>query len=347
MTTATGRKRVVRLLSLDDPSLSIQLQSGVNRVGRQRTDNHIVLVSAQISRHHAEVVVDDNAVRVRDLGSANGTFVNGERVESRLLAAGDTVSFSEEFRLRLAIEEPRPEPGRLTLPQTSAGDLPQTRTGVSARLTVDTIPQSLEKRTEALRRSSPGLEVDGRPAGTPPTAEVPSGPEPADDTVSPAVERERQQLAVLYRVSRQCMGARSLSELDRLLMDVLEQTLRFDRGFVSYQLLNGDWKLIMSPKGDYWERSLIRELLQTSLKAAGAVVVGDSRADPQLGFPERGTDQRLLLPLRTPESPVGAIFMISTTPAALSEQTVDFLSLFADIAAQAIVSCARMDRGHI
>src|SRR5690606_3198130 len=42
-------------------------------------------------RRHAELVRDGVVTRVRDLGSRNGTFVNGRRVETAELWAGDVL----------------------------------------------------------------------------------------------------------------------------------------------------------------------------------------------------------------------------------------------------------------
>src|SRR5579871_2367311 len=46
-----------------------------------------------VSRHHCVFTVDDFTVRLRDLGSTNGTFVNDERLTGQVvLKAGDRVS---------------------------------------------------------------------------------------------------------------------------------------------------------------------------------------------------------------------------------------------------------------
>jgi len=100
----------------------------------------------------------------------------------------------------------------------------------------------------------------------------------------------------------------------------------------------------MSPRGDRWDRAVVRNLLQTALHCKTAVVVRNSAADDQLGNPGPGrSDARLLLPLRTRSSPVGAVFLISSRSDCFDDQTVDFLSLFSDIAALAVVSCARIE----
>ncbi len=53
----------------------------------------IVLEDDSVSRKHAEIVRAGSQVSVRDLGSANGTFVNGEQVSEAPLAPGDTLRF--------------------------------------------------------------------------------------------------------------------------------------------------------------------------------------------------------------------------------------------------------------
>jgi pSer/pThr/pTyr-binding forkhead associated (FHA) protein len=56
------------------------------------TDCGLQIPSREASRNHAEVRFEDGRYVVRDLGSTNGTFVNGERVEgTRALSPGDRI----------------------------------------------------------------------------------------------------------------------------------------------------------------------------------------------------------------------------------------------------------------
>jgi hypothetical protein len=68
--------------------------SGATRVGRN-TESDIFLVDPSVSRNHALLDVQDGSLVVRDAGSSNGTFVNGERIERRTLRAGDVVAFGK------------------------------------------------------------------------------------------------------------------------------------------------------------------------------------------------------------------------------------------------------------
>jgi hypothetical protein len=62
-------------------------------IGR-RDDNSLVLDDAYVSGTHAEIMFDQGAWWVVDLGSTNGTFVNGRPVRARIrLANGDVVQF--------------------------------------------------------------------------------------------------------------------------------------------------------------------------------------------------------------------------------------------------------------
>ncbi len=64
-------------------------------------DNDVVLENSDISRHHARLEPAGNMLRLVDLGSTNGTRVNGRRVGEHVLHDGDVVEFGSvrlEFR---------------------------------------------------------------------------------------------------------------------------------------------------------------------------------------------------------------------------------------------------------
>jgi pSer/pThr/pTyr-binding forkhead associated (FHA) protein len=59
-------------------------------IGRS-SDLDMVLVEDMVSRKHAKIVTDGKVVSIQDLGSTNGTFVNGEKVRSVQLKDGDRI----------------------------------------------------------------------------------------------------------------------------------------------------------------------------------------------------------------------------------------------------------------
>lgn len=59
-------------------------------IGRS-SELDMVLVEDMVSRKHAKIVTDENAVTIEDLGSTNGTFVNGEKVRVSEIKDGDRI----------------------------------------------------------------------------------------------------------------------------------------------------------------------------------------------------------------------------------------------------------------
>ena len=78
--------------------LSYPLEQARTRVGRH-DENYIVLAGATVSARHATVRIEPAGVVLEDEGSLNGTFVNGERVEQRLLRLGDRVQIGPHLLL--------------------------------------------------------------------------------------------------------------------------------------------------------------------------------------------------------------------------------------------------------
>ncbi len=58
----------------------------------------IFLGDITVSRKHAKVSVDESKVEVKDVGSLNGTYVNGKRVEAQILKHGDELQIGK-FKL--------------------------------------------------------------------------------------------------------------------------------------------------------------------------------------------------------------------------------------------------------
>ena len=68
-----------------------ELQTPVTLLGRG-TDCDLRMVDAGVSRHHAELRVEDGQVVLVDLGSTNGTFVNGQPMRRVVLTDGTNVT---------------------------------------------------------------------------------------------------------------------------------------------------------------------------------------------------------------------------------------------------------------
>jgi hypothetical protein len=65
----------------------------------------MVLVEEMVSRRHARIELAGGVVRVEDLGSTNGTFVNGERVSAGTLTEGDRLLIGTSILKLVVIED--------------------------------------------------------------------------------------------------------------------------------------------------------------------------------------------------------------------------------------------------
>jgi hypothetical protein len=90
--SARGLTRPLRLLPTDPGLPQVSLVSSPVRVGRA-TDNDLVLTDPEVSRHHARLEPDGHGWRAVDLGSTNGTWVNGVRLNTGTITAGDEIAF--------------------------------------------------------------------------------------------------------------------------------------------------------------------------------------------------------------------------------------------------------------
>ena len=74
-------------------------------IGREQ-DCQLRPNSDLVSRHHCVFTIDDFSVRLRDLGSTNGTYVNGQRMQGQLaLNSGDQISIGK-LNFELVIRDP-------------------------------------------------------------------------------------------------------------------------------------------------------------------------------------------------------------------------------------------------
>ena len=74
----------------DGSTKEVQITSARLVVGRDN-DCQIRIPVADVSRRHCELLIGGDRVALRDLGSSNGSFVNGERVSESQLSAGDVL----------------------------------------------------------------------------------------------------------------------------------------------------------------------------------------------------------------------------------------------------------------
>jgi two-component system, cell cycle response regulator len=111
------------LLRLDgqDSGQVLALPTGPTSVGRLETSD-LFLADASVSRRHARFVSESDGFRIEDLGSSNGTYVNGERVTQHWLREGDIVELGGQACFRFMQMDARGARALLRLYRSSVYD---------------------------------------------------------------------------------------------------------------------------------------------------------------------------------------------------------------------------------
>ncbi|MEM1178444.1 MAG: FHA domain-containing protein, partial [Acidobacteriota bacterium] len=215
----------------DGRSLCFDLPEGEHSVG-SAPDNSIRLPMVGVSRQHAALDVSSAGLRVHDLGSKNGTFIDGARVQRAAAGDGARLAFgpvelsasSIEPGAALAIrfEPPSPEasswadlpPSETILVETLAASVPsgaEPRTGeagamdlvdvLGATLADGTVGAALQMLVEHLGARG-ACVVEWSPAGEP--LAVDSGGDPGE---VPTLDQLRRRLGAEEPVGGWCAGA--------------------------------------------------------------------------------------------------------------------------------------------
>ncbi|MFN8449936.1 MAG: FHA domain-containing protein [Anaerolineae bacterium] len=93
------------------PNQSYELNKDIVTLGRDIT-NDIVINDPEVSRHHMRLTRGAGGFTIEDLGSTNGTFINGQRLTgARPLRAGDMVGLGETVTLAYEMSAGGQEPG--------------------------------------------------------------------------------------------------------------------------------------------------------------------------------------------------------------------------------------------
>lgn len=103
----------------DGTEIEAELDSDVITIGRH-SDSIVVLPSGSVSSHHATVKRRGDSFYVQDLGTTNGTKLNGVEVEEAKLEDGDQLTFGDIPAVVHLTEAPKAIPAAIPLPSFTA-----------------------------------------------------------------------------------------------------------------------------------------------------------------------------------------------------------------------------------
>ena len=133
------------------------IPAGVTTIGRKE-DCGIRIPLSIVSRRHAEILLEDDAVVLRDLGAANGTYLNNRRVTEEELEAGDQIMIGPVVVPASEI----PDPQALRLRTILNGEVVQEAPTADM---IFSVAQIVAFISEAITLEPGDLVLTGTPAG--------------------------------------------------------------------------------------------------------------------------------------------------------------------------------------
>src|SRR5262245_26494086 len=211
---------IIRPKDYDQSTIPVdKLRMTIGRSSR----NDICISDPFASRLHAEIRQEGDHVTLVDLGSANGTYLNGQRVTGTIgLQPMDRVRIGEtEIEYQTEAQQPQSTP-TVYLSGPIAEALP-----------VDTITTSLGNRTTSdllsSIQSAAGLIAGSRPSGGAAAQRTPSGLHVA---LAPEVKGRRDLLGIVSMVGVALLPNTSLEETLNRTIDMVFEAIPAERGFL-------------------------------------------------------------------------------------------------------------------
>jgi adenylate cyclase len=299
---------------------------GMLTVGRAVTSD-VPVYDPTVSRNHAEIHGTEQVVTVKDLGSSNGTFVNGNRISEETICHGDVVTFGKvAFKVR-----------EVTLAQAvapkDAGD----------RSFPGTQPEATIVRQLPVRESGGFAQPTVEPSGT------------SYLKVAGESEHERQamKLSLLLEISKELAKQQDVDRLLEKVVDITFQVMDVDR--VSILMVEGNagdlaprtskTKLGDLDAGRHVPRSIASRCVNERL----AILTDNAAADERFkgkSILMQSVRSAMCTPLMGSEGSVLGILYVDNLTATNSfgDEDLEFLIAFSSIAAVAIENSELINR---
>jgi len=277
---------------------------------------------ATISRRHAELSASQGGVLLRDLGSSNGTFVNGQRVESATVAPGDVITFG---KVGFVVQE-IPDPLPTTIPTARPpGTVAPPRPSAAATILRARPVHTPGGRVRPLRGTS--TDESGSLAG---------GTESADT-------RTRRRLELLVSVAQTLGQSRDTDELLRDVAGMVFEILEADR--VAVLLLDDDGSLSPAVARDAaglpLDTPVPRSIASRVVRERVALLSDDAPEDQRFGGESIRVQQvrsAICAPLLASDgTPLGVLYVDNLTLThRYGDDDLDFVIAFAGLAGIAL-----------
>ncbi len=291
-----------------------ELGDGVVTIGRTK-NNDVYVLHKSLSRTHARLTIDGEVAVLEDLGSKNGTFVDGVRIDRRELRGGHYIKCGDVV---------------FSYAPRSGTTIPAPPGPAGAEPTIGTPTVVYDVARDPARRSLEQLLRERTVH--------------ADPGAAPVIGEARDKLQILLKVSELLSSPAEIDDVLGRIMQLAFQILDIDRGTI----------LLLTPEGapvprvsqtrsgfKSAEGSYSSQIVSWVLERGAAAVFGDTQADPRLrdaaSIMVQSICASMCAPLKARDRTLGVIYVDNLTRSdRFGEEDVAFLSAFANQAAVAI-----------
>ncbi len=273
-------------------------------IGRSQ-DNDIVITDDRISRHHCAIEHTGSTFLLKDLGSSNGTFVNGRAITQTPIFDGDEIRLGGHLLV-------------LSLSEGSDSDVP-----------VVIVPENGGMKSTTVEIVIPNDDADFLV-------------EHIGRRHSP--ERLLRDLGIIYQVSNFINGVHNHARLLKTILDMAFEAVEAEHGFLVLIEEHGDLVVKARRFGDRGTTtrslSISRTIADIVLERGQGVLVNDALHDTRFSMHESIIAHRLQSVLCVPLKCKGKIlgFIHLDNPSVASAFSTDDLRLVSAIAIQAGVA---------
>jgi adenylate cyclase len=315
------------------------------RIGRS-ADNEIRLADPSVSRHHALLERTHRGWRLSDLGSTNGTHLNGDPVASVEIALGDLVKVGA---FELTVEEVFP--GHRAAPPPAPADRPDSLPPTREQASIPpAVPRAVPNATivRPLEEFSAAYGFDLREIGE--LDEAPQEPVPGEEPWGQRV------FGHLTRLGRLLIQATSVPDVLERVMGLAFEALPVERGFILLQDTDpgsdrppaqvevicelariGDEVIHRPDEGVPVSSTILQAVMEDRLALLTYDALSDERLEDGDSIRLHGIRAAMSVPLWAGERIIGVLQVDSPVHAgAFRERDLDFLTAVANFAAVAI-----------
>jgi adenylate cyclase len=274
----------------------------INYIGRSQ-ENEICIIDSSVSRQHAEITVKGNQITIKDLGSRNGTYLNGQRINESRLNPGDCIRCGD-IELRLL-------KGTQVTPPTS--------------LVKQYLPKAANSSLSQLSRQN---RVLGSIVNIPP---------------QPNEQQTTTKLNLLLEVGQQLSALQSIEQLLERILSLLFDIFSIDRAAILLQDEQTQTLRCQAAKaqpgvsveGEFYSQNITNQVFQTG----EAVLTTNAQTDfsDTDSVLQKRIHAAVCVPLHPRDEVIGVLYVDNLSMSGIyADEDVAFLSTVANQAAIAI-----------